>query len=42
MITVTGPIISGVNNQGRTNILFSTADPLTTNGIDGDVWFKYV
>lgn len=42
MITVTGPVIEGVNNQGRKNITFSTADPTPTTGIDGDIWFKYV
>lgn len=42
MINVTGPVIEGVNNQGRKNITFSTQDPTAANGIDGDIWFKYV
>lgn len=42
MTAVTGPIIFGVNNQGRTNILTSTTDPQSANGIDGDIWIKYV
>jgi hypothetical protein len=42
MITVTGPVVSGVNNAGRQNITFSIVDPVSANGIDGDIWFKYV
>lgn len=42
MINVTGPIVSGINNEGRKNIIFSTLDPAVGDGIDGDIWFKYV
>jgi len=42
MIQVTGPVINGINNIGRRNILVSLSTPISSDGIDGDIWFKYV
>ncbi len=42
MIQVTGPFVLGVNNAGRRNIFSSLSAPISTDGIDGDIWFKYV
>jgi hypothetical protein len=42
MIQVTGPLVFGINNAGRKNIIVSLSTPISSDGIDGDIWFKYV
>jgi hypothetical protein len=41
MITFYGPVVNGVNNKGAQDIFISTADPISANGKDGDIWIKY-
>jgi len=40
-VIIYGSPVNSANNSDYQDILVSTADPLSTNGKDGDIWLKY-
>jgi hypothetical protein len=40
-VIIYGPTINSANNSEWQDILVSTADPVSANGKDGDIWLKY-